>query len=100
MAHLVFVHISFSATQNFHLLVSKSGKRGLCAQEKNLVNKLALLYNYTVIYQFPYSLQFNLFKNKKDYINPKYCNKLKRWGGAGGKLTGDIKGLLKKKFWK
>lgn len=96
MAHLVFVHISFSATQNFHLLVSKSGKRGLCAQEKNLVNKLALLYNYTVIYQFPYSLQFNLFKNKKDYINPKYCNKLKRWGGAGGKLTGDIKGLLKK----
>ena len=56
MAHLVFVHISFSATQNFHLLVNKSGKCGLCAQEKSLVNKLALLYSSTVIYQFPYSL--------------------------------------------
>ena len=78
MAHLVFVHISFSVTQNFHLIVSKSGKCGLCAQEKSMVNKLALLYNSTVKYQFPYSLQFNLFKNKKDCINPKPCNKPKR----------------------
>lgn len=100
MAHLVFVHISFSATQNFHLLVNKSGKCGLCAQEKSLVNKLALLYSSTVIYQFPYSLQFSLFKNKKDCINPKDCNKLKRQGGEKEKTDWRHQGTIKKKILK